>query len=520
MMNKLNILQIYDYMKLGGAETHIITLSRALMDRGHNVYIAGSFGPAVNAVKGENIPFLEIDPPEENKLLENAWKIVEIIDYYNIDVIHVHPFQSQNVVALVNILRDIPVVTTIHGSYLTPSVEKLECFYNNFIFVSQESLDFHLEEGLLNKKNCYVVPNCVKIEANEISLHSKKDSLQIAYISRIDTDKLPSIVFFVECVEQLTKQMDIQVEIIGSGNQFSYLKDLIDKINRNSSKEVINLINGSDNINQHITKSDIVVGVGRVILEALALGKIPICIGNNNYVGIVNAKTLKKISNVNFTDRNTHNPYKKELFIEDINSILEKPEKVKKEIQESLKYLLNHFDIKLSAKEHERIYLEIINNHHSKTFRSNSLKYLNHIDEIESINFAFELNNQGIKYQLDTMKNNKILLKPDFYSENDNWTAVFNNLGNHFDLDNTTVVIRIDYDYLDNIDEILEKISVVFDSLDKKFDLLIDYQYHDEVNEDLFLLEMDMFIVTNNNQQKYMYKCELFGCKIYRFKNQ
>jgi len=57
LKNKLNILYLYDYMKLGGAETHIITLSKAIKDLGHNVYIAAPNGPAVKWIKEENIIF-------------------------------------------------------------------------------------------------------------------------------------------------------------------------------------------------------------------------------------------------------------------------------------------------------------------------------------------------------------------------------------------------------------------------------------------------------------------------------
>ncbi|GIN19621.1 MAG TPA: hypothetical protein DEO65_16670 [Bacillus bacterium] len=512
---KLNILQLYDYMELGGAESHIITLSKALMDRGHSVYIASSFGPAVKILNRLSIPFYEINAPKDQVLFENAGKILEIIDHHNIDIIHVHPFQSQEVAALIKLLRDIPVVTTIHGAYLTPSVKGLEEFIDSYIFISPESRDFHMANKLIPNKQFNVVPNCVEIGAADISVLENDGTLRIAYISRLDDDKLPSLDFFIECVEQLSSRVDVQIGIIGSGSQYSYIVKRVEQINDKLSKKMIHAVNGSDNINKIIKNYEVVVGVGRVILEALALGKIPICIGNNNYVGIVKEQILRRISKVNFTDRNTDTPQLPELFIEDIMKIIKKPRLIKNDILQAFHFIKDHYDVKLSAYKHERLYAEVMANRRRRSLTINDL--INNVPaEIDNMRFALELREKGIKYELDALHNKKVLLKPDFNNAEDNWIQTLTSLAKEYENHKTTIVIRIGNEFMGSLESVIKEIEDVYNLLIESFDLdiLVDYQYHDEVSENLFLFEMDCFYTTNNSQYRLIYKCELLGCRI------
>lgn len=241
-MKKLNILQLYDYMELGGAESHIITLSKSLMELGHNVSIASSFGPAVNTLKRLSIPFYEIERPDESTLMSNAGKLLEIVDRLKIDIIHSHPFQSQVLASLIKLIREIPVVTTIHGSYNTPSVSGLENFIDHYIFISPETLRFHNDNFIFMKnKNYQMIPNCVEVcEDVQIELNTKQ--LTITYISRLDNDKLPSIKFFINSIEVLAKKHDIKVFIIGKGKKYNNILNKAKLINNQLSKQVIQVM--------------------------------------------------------------------------------------------------------------------------------------------------------------------------------------------------------------------------------------------------------------------------------------
>lgn len=113
ILRKLKILNIYDFMELGGAESHIITLSKALKDEGHMVSIASSFGPAVENIINLGIQFYEFDLTNEDLYISNAEKVIQIIENEKIDIIHCHPFHSQIIASLIKMVKNIPIVSTI-----------------------------------------------------------------------------------------------------------------------------------------------------------------------------------------------------------------------------------------------------------------------------------------------------------------------------------------------------------------------------------------------------------------------
>lgn len=89
---------------------------------------------------------------------------------------------------------------------------------------------------------------------------------------------------------------NFKLNIIGDGNMFHELKEIVRK---NGRRENISILGSKSNISKYIMNSDVIVGVGRVILEAIANGKFAICLGNVNYPGLINREKLKKISEVN-----------------------------------------------------------------------------------------------------------------------------------------------------------------------------------------------------------------------------
>lgn len=521
-MDKLRILQVYDYMQLGGAETHIITLSKALIDKGHNVQIVSSYGPAVEKIKELGISFHELDVYNPNNYFINAEKILEIIKKENIDIVHVHPFHSQVVMSLVKLVKDIPTVTTIHGAYRTPSVEGLNEFFDSFIFVSEETNKFHLDKKLISKDVVEIIPNSVPSLLNGKILTLESNVKKIVYVSRIDIDKFPSILFFINCIEKIIKYLEVEITIIGQGNKYNDVVKLVNDINQKVNKKVVSVVNGSIDVVGYMETADIVVGVGRVLLEALSLNKIPICIGNQHYVGIINKEKLMKISEVNFTDRNSTQELLPELFIKDLQRINKNPEQVLAELDETILQFKKCFDIEISAEKHEKLYRRVINEYSRKKFDiSDILNYKQKLDEVDKIQFAIEMKANGYTYKLDCAKDIRILLMPNFLDKNDRWSKILIDLiiNNNYQ-DTATIVIRIENQFHLELKEIIEKIEAVLYPYDNEYnlDILIDCEYQDYVTEALFLSEIDYFIPTNNNQQEIIYKCKLLKGQILSYK--
>ncbi|MGY3714868.1 glycosyltransferase [Sutcliffiella cohnii] len=519
-MNKLNILQLYDYMELGGAESHVITLSKALIDRGHNVQVGSCLGPSVARLNKLGIKFHNMDIYNQNHYFKNAGRIIQIIQDEKIDIVHVHPFHSQIVMSLVKLVCKIPTVTTIHGAYKTPSIEGLYEFFDSFIFVSEEVNKFHLDNKFIREDIVEIIPNCVPLYSSESASVMGEDVLKIAYVSRIDNDKYPSIIFFINCIEEIIKYMDVEITIIGQGTKYNEVVKLANDVNKKVNKQVVSVVDGLIDVVSYMETVDIVVGVGRVLLEALSMNKIPICIGNKHYVGIIDKEKLIKISKVNFTDRNSTEDLLPELFIKDLIRVKQYPEQVLIELDETILQFKKYFNLEISAKKHEYLYKKLINEYSGKVFDiSDILKYKRNLDDVDKIFLAKRLKENGFTYKLDDAKEIKVLIMPNFLDDNDIWSKKLIDIVNNNKFQNTTtIVIRIDNRFHSKINEIIEKIQTVLNSYKYKFevDILIDCEYQDYVTEILFLSIMDYFISTNETQQEMIYKCELLGVKIFK----
>lgn len=516
-MDKLNILQIYDYMELGGAESHIITLSKALINRGHKVQIASSYGPSVAKLNEIGIKFHNLNLYDQSQYIKNAGKIIEIMEKENIDIVHVHPFHSQIIMCIVKLIKKIPTITTIHGAYKTPSVNGLQDFFDGFILISEESKEFHLNKKLISREVIEVIPNSVPLIQTE-KPRLNNDILKIAYVSRIDNDKLPSLLFLIKCVERVLEFLNVEITIIGQGTKYDDVVELIHTINKKVNRKAIRIINGSTDIIKFLQAADIVVGVGRVILEALSVNRIPICIGNNYYVGIIKKENLLRISEVNFTDRNSHQNLSSEAFVKDLLRIKNEPEQVLREQDESFQLFKRNFDVATSAERHEDLYKKIMTEYKQKIFTvTDILKSNPKINELDSLSFAFELKENGLHYKLDNPKDTRILLVPDFFNENDCWSKVLVNLmKDHHYRDMATLIIRVENSYIEKVDEIILNIQQVLIPFENKnmIDILIDCEYQDEATSILFLSEINHFIPTNENQHDTIFKCKLLGKQI------
>src|SRR5690606_39079042 len=143
---------------------------------------------------------------------------------------------------------------------------------------------------------------------------------------------------------------------------------------------------------------------------------------------------------------------------------------------------------KLSAYKHERLYAEVMANRRRRSLTINDL--INNVPaEIDNMRFALELREKGIKYELDALHNKKVLLKPDFNNAEDNWIQTLTSLAKEYENHKTTIVIRIGNEFMGSLESVIKEIEDVYNLLIESFDLdiLVDYQYHDEVSENLFL---------------------------------
>lgn len=168
-----------------------------------------------------------------------------------------------------------PVVATVHGRVkhdlrsviarrLTPKI----------IFVSNQVLIVSRHYQSIRHKSV-VIPNGISIPEKLPTI----EPFTIGYFSRIDTRHLEVIRSLVLAVEKLKADYSsLKLVIFGDGKEFQHLKELVSEANTRLSDEVM-LLRGYVNIQAAWNEfPELILGVGRVAIEALAHGASTISI--------------------------------------------------------------------------------------------------------------------------------------------------------------------------------------------------------------------------------------------------
>ena len=172
------------YPTYGGSGVVATELGKALAQRGHQVHFITYHQPARLEHFNQNIFYHEVSfadyplfdhPPYETAL---ASKLVDVIQYYKLDILHVHyaiPHASVAYLAK-QILKDqkyhIPIVTTLHGTDITlvgknPAYAPVVTFainHSDGVTAVSESLKTMTLQGFDITREICVIPNFIDFE--------------------------------------------------------------------------------------------------------------------------------------------------------------------------------------------------------------------------------------------------------------------------------------------------------------------------------------------------------------------
>jgi glycosyltransferase involved in cell wall biosynthesis len=276
-MRVLHIIKNFDF---GGAENHLCELANSLNSSGNKVYIIGRRGRQ-QARLNTNVTFIPL-PLQSLLIPVNLFLISYYIYHYKIQVIHAHQRHSIFLASLAGKIAKTPIVLTVHGRSQYDLRSWVSRKYaDRIIFVSQFVLKASNRFPEIQKKVIYIpngVPTAQK-KAGEISS-------QISYISRIDEKHSEVIFLMMQKILPLlvNEYPELTFNIIGEGSFLRKVKNEASRLNREFNKEICIVSGYQSNITELIRNSVLVMGVGRVALEALACGT-PVLSVNKNRMG-------------------------------------------------------------------------------------------------------------------------------------------------------------------------------------------------------------------------------------------
>lgn len=321
-------------MDIGGAETHILELSRKLKKRGLDVTIASNGGAYEAELADCGIRHVKIPCHSKNPMhMIKAYKLLrELILKERYDVVHAHARIPAFLCEKLHKKYRFRFVTTAHWVFNPQFPYNILAKWGCRSLAVSDDIKAYLSE------NYGILPENVRVTINGIDLDKfskdtdcseiekefslTPDVVRIVYVSRMDEDRSYAAHKLIEIMPALDEQFrGLEAVIVGGGNDFDNVKNEAEEVNRRLGRRAVILTGSRTDINKFAAAGDLFIGVSRSALEAMACEVPSIIAGNEGYIGIFDEDKLDVSIATNFCCRGCGETTA-ETLLKDVRSVL------------------------------------------------------------------------------------------------------------------------------------------------------------------------------------------------------
>ncbi|MCI8331266.1 MAG: polysaccharide pyruvyl transferase CsaB [Clostridiales bacterium] len=303
-------------LDIGGAETHITELAKALKKNGYDVSVASNGGVYVSELAEAGVKHVRI-PLHSKKprcVLQSYRLLKALIKKERFDVVHAHARIPAFLCGLLAKRLKFRFVTSAHGTYDVSLFWKLISNWGERTL----AVSYDIKEYLI--RNYKVPSDTISITINGIDTARyrketdasrvkrefglKENGPRVLYVSRIDNEAAHIGFHLVEAAKALAGEYpDMQIVMVGGGTAFARLKKEAEAANEQIGRRVLILTGARTDINQFCAWGDIFVGVSRAALEAMSAECVTILSGSQGNLGLFRETILQEALDTNFTCR-------------------------------------------------------------------------------------------------------------------------------------------------------------------------------------------------------------------------
>lgn len=322
----MNILMLTMSLGIGGAETHILELSKALVARGHKVTVASGGGLFVDPLVAAGVR--HITAPLSSKkpaaLRETMRILTEEIKNGAYDMIHAHARIPGFLGERLARRFDIPFITTFHGTFnpvwywrmLTRVGEKtlavsddIRDYLRRFYRVPEENILVTVNG--IDTASFTADPSAGEEVAREFSI---PEGERILTVTRLDKESAWHAFRLIEAMPEIVSaRPSARLIIVGGG-------DVLDEI-RKQAKEMDDSLGGGrifvlgprGDIARILPIADVFVGVSRAAMEAMAASLPVVLSGAEGHLGTFIPALEAKAISTNFCCRGRAPAYADEI---------------------------------------------------------------------------------------------------------------------------------------------------------------------------------------------------------------
>jgi len=304
-------------MEIGGAETHVLELSKTLKYMGLDVHVVSNGGVYVHELEECGIKHYRV--PLHNKQFINVFSsyraLKKIILENDIKLVHAHARIPAFICGILQKRLKFKLVTSAHLDFSVAfPFNLLSNWGDKVLAVSSDIRDYLLANYKVEERNISLTVNGIDTQKftpdldyssiiTELGL--KKDSIKILSVSRMDkradSDRSLPAKLLIQMADELPA--NVQVVLVGGGDALPAIRHMAEVANSRLNRTVFFVPGPRTDVSLFLAMADIFINTSRSALEALSAGVPLILGGNQGYIGIFDDKKLPIAMETNFTCR-------------------------------------------------------------------------------------------------------------------------------------------------------------------------------------------------------------------------
>lgn len=296
------ILHLLSQLELTGAEVYMQALAHEQMNEGHEVIVVSDkiHVPLPSYCPVHNLKVSAEGFFERRKV---ASELKVLIRNHKVDIVHCHSRAAVRIANLALHNTKTPYVSSVHGIQHFSWSKKFIDIYGEYIgFICENAQAHFISNFHVPKTKTRIFRN--PMDLTRFSFHSKKQPTQtIGYIARTSGPKGKILENFleIEAPDFLATHSNHSLEVIASGEVKPEFQQVVDTL-KSKFPDRFTFKNSTPDLSIEYPRFDLVIGSGRVAIEAILSGCHVFAIGEAQCLGLITAENWQSALNSNFGD--------------------------------------------------------------------------------------------------------------------------------------------------------------------------------------------------------------------------
>ncbi|GAA4027043.1 polysaccharide deacetylase family protein [Hymenobacter glaciei] len=357
----MRILHVLSAEFFAGSVAYAVQLAEAHRAQGHQVWIVADADPLPT---GATLVWAGISNRSYRQRLRNARIIRRVVKNEQIDVVHCHSRAASWVSYFALRGLKVPLVSTVHGrQHLHTSTSLLDVYGDKVIAICDNLREHLITEVKMAAAKIAAIPNGIAFGNEQLSMKNEESAgtladdnssfliphsllsepLRLAFIGRFNGGKGERVADLLEQVFPALLAEFPTLELAFIGGEWDSLpargKQAFAALQEEYGS-AINLVGFTHDVPGWLARTTLVIGAGRVAIEAIGAGRPVLALGEASYEGLVTEEAFAAAAASNFGDISARQASTKVDFaavLADARAFLQTPKTVSAALQQQVR---------------------------------------------------------------------------------------------------------------------------------------------------------------------------------------